>query len=143
MITTAVVQSTILANFNDNRIASAHLFIRDLLERKVVLDGISRYRITTTPGNVEVTTMAEFLSNITAGNITLHYPYNLFNVEPDKTTPIQVVLNGMKVNVLPVEEDGPFAGMSGHGDKKIMIYLNYVADADSVLPVKIVGITLR
>lgn len=141
-------------NLADSRIYPIRLFLEDLVERKVILDGVEKYRMyTLTPSLVPgeeptrtyITSIEGFLASITEEGITPGYPYFTYKPHSNMTTPLSVDVTNIHVEISHyTEEDNKYVQMWGSKiTKHVNFILAYTNDNDTTLPLKIVNVILR
>lgn len=143
MLTNAQFKDVIAQNLTDDRIFSIQAFITRLIERKVYGDGIERYRIKDKVTNTLVTSLDDFIAKLDANSMRPDYYYYADKMEGDRVHPTAINLSNFEVHLDEHSpEDGIYFSMFGKGSKNILILVNYLSDADPVLPLKIFEIRL-
>ena len=143
MLTNSQIKDIITQNLNDGRIFSIQAFITRLLERKVYGDGIEQYRVKDKVTNTMVTSLSDFIAKLDANSLRPDYYYYADKMEGDRVHPTAVNLSNFEVTLDEhAPEDSIYFSMFGKGSKNILILMNYLSDADSVLPMKIFEIRL-
>lgn len=141
MITAAILKDAIVANFADPRIASIQLFINQLISRKDHGNGIDQYRLTNKTTNAPITSIDDFLAAIDVTNINFGYYFYSDAITGDRVHPTYITLENISVSLnVHSYEDNVFR-MQGAGEK-ILFLINYIADGDTVLPLKIYEVKL-
>lgn len=143
MITNSEIKSIIINNFNDIRISSIHFFIDFLIKRNNHGGNISQYRIKNILTDNYVTSLADFVSAINDRYIIADYYHGSEKMGGDRTHPFLVILTNFKVELnTNCEEDSKYITSFGKQANSIMFLINYIADGDSVLPLKIFEVKL-
>ena len=144
MMTNSQVKDVIVANLGDDRIFSIQAFLTRLIERKVHGDGIAQYRIKDTKTDTFVSSLDDFIAKLDANSLHPDYFYYSDKMEGDRTHPMAVNLANFEVQLNEhSDEDNIYTQMFGKSPvKNILLLINYLSDADSVLPLKIFEIKL-
>ena len=142
-MTPANLVSAIQANLTDDRMYGVQLFIEKLLKRTIYGDGIEQYRVKDKVTNTMVTNLADFIAKLDANSLRPDYYYYSDKMEGDRVHPTAVNLSNFEVTLDEhAPEDSIYFSMFGKGSKNILILMNYLSDADPVLPMKIFEIRL-
>ena len=143
MMTNSQVKDVIVQNLGDDRIFSIQAFIARLVERKVYGDGIERYRIKDKVTNTEVTSLDDFIAKLDINSLRPDYFYYADKMGGDRVHPTVINLSNFVVTLDEhSQEDNIYFTMFGKGDKNILLLMNYLSDADAVLPMKVFEIRL-
>lgn len=144
MMTNSQVKDVIVANLGDDRIFSIQAFLTRLIERKVYGDGIEQYRIKDKVSGAWVTDLNDFIAKIDAASLKPDYFYYSDKMEGDRVHPIAVNLANFEVYLDEhSDEDNIYTQMFGKSPvKNILLLINYLSDADPVLPLKVFEIKL-
>ena len=138
MLTPAGLKAIVDANFADDRIFAIQSFIAKLIERKVYGGGINQYRIKNTNDDTYITNLTTFLANIDVTKLTGEYNYFNDKMGGDKNHPFTVTIHNYLVELNEfTDEDDIYRTLFGSNPKTIMFLINYLADADTILPLKI------
>lgn len=143
MLNQAAVNAILAANFSDDRIYAIQSFITDLIERKKYGGGVNQYRIKNTNDGTYITDLAGFVSNIDPTKLEAKYNYLNDKLSGDRTHPFTVTIGNYIVELSDLTtEDEIYTEMFGNDKKVIKFFLNYLADGDTVLPIKIFQVKL-
>lgn len=146
MLNNSDVKSLVVGNLSDPRISGIQFFINNLIERQKHGGGINQYRITqlTSDTNlVYITSLEKFILAIDAAKLIADCNYHADKATGNNTKSIVVYLTNLVVELdSKTDEDLLYISQFGAGNKKIALYLNYLNDADTVLPLKIYDIRL-
>lgn len=142
MLTKAELKSIITNNFNDVRISSIVLFINELIEREKYGGGINQYRIFDTKTNSFITSLNQFITAIDENSLSMRYLYGSEKMTGDRMHPMVATIGNFVVQLNEYsEEDQEYFKTYGKATK-INFLLNYLADGDTVLPLKIFEVRL-
>jgi hypothetical protein len=143
MMTNADIATLLVNNLNDVRQFSVQSFLSRLIARTTYNPPVAQYRITNTTTGAVVTTLADFILAIDALHLEAGFNYRSKAIDSDKTHPFVVVLNNFSVELTQYcADDDIYYTLFGVGTKKIVFTVNYLADGDAVLPLKITSIKL-
>lgn len=145
MLSNAQLKAVLVANLTDDRIFAIQMFLTKLILRKNAPLGISPYRIqlTTTDPDTYITSLDEFIAAIDENSFDADYDRYAESMGGDRVHPFTITLTNFTVKVLDyIPEDGIYATSSSDKGLKIRFSLNYLSDADSVLPIKIFDVRL-
>ena len=146
MITKAELAARVRSNLTDARILSTQLFIYNLLERGDAGPEVPRWRARC--GGVDVTSLDDFVSNVTEANISVQYPYDGERFNNDRVTGVEVTVTGITVsaNENSTHDAGLFALLKlplKHEQLwNVNFFIAYMNDGDEVLPLKIANVRL-
>lgn len=144
MLTKANIAAIIKANFADDRIFSAPLFVSKLLARQVNGGGIPQYRMTNKTTGQLITTEAQYLAALDAEDFMINYPFDSEAQSTDRVTGFYVTVKNIEIRFnTHSQEDAFFArflDFGHHPDRVygIQMYLGYMNDGDAVLPIKLI-----
>lgn len=143
MVTKSDIKDIIVANLNDPRILSIQLFLTELITRNAIAgEGFETYRIKDTSTDTFITTLDELIAAIDANKLFAEYLKRSDRMTGDRVHPTVVVLTQFEVSLINDPYDEWFVNTYGSGKKFIALYLNYISDADTTLPVKVYEIKL-
>lgn len=143
MITKDELKTILVDNLRSPRQYGLQLFLTELLERGNYGGGIERYRVKNTVTGAYVTTLEELIAALDAEQLRPRPMFNAPKLTGDRVHPAVVVVENLSVELLSYcEDDADFLQLSGSGTKKLYLYVNYVSDDDTVLPLKIYTVKL-
>lgn len=145
LLTNSDVKAVLTSNFADQRMAAISFYINRLLSRVNYGGGIEQYRIKNTVTNTYITSFSDFITAISEDHLVADYVYATEAHSVDKTHPFQVTLTNLKVELTKFSnEDNYYTNMYGNKPEGYMLVLtvNYLSDADDVLPLKIINVKL-
>jgi hypothetical protein len=143
--TSATLRQLIVDNLNSITSLSIQLFLSQLVENKDAADTVPRYRIFNKATNTYILNYDELLAALLNSSVDIGYTYDMnMHYDPSIITPARVYITGLEINI-----DGPsdkygalLTSKYGLGKKIIMLRMNYMADGDVALPLKIITIDL-
>lgn len=138
------MKDIIAQNLGDDRIFSIQSFITRLIERKVHGSGIDQYRVKDKVSGAWVTDLDDFIAKLDADSLKSDYFYYADKMEGDRVHPTAVNLSNFEVYLTEhSDEDNIYSQMFGKSPvKNILLLVNYLSDADPVLPMKVFEIKL-
>lgn len=142
MLTKTNLKTIIVNNLNDIRITAIALFINRLISRNKYDGNIPQYRIKNIINNTYVTNLTDFSSNIDANSLIMDYYFNSDKITSDRIHPFTVILGNYIVELNPNSEEDSFYTSIYGNSSKIILLMNYLADGDITLPLKIFEIKL-
>lgn len=143
MLSNVDMKDFVIKNLNDIRIFAIQAFITRLIERKKHGDGVKQYRIHDKITNTDVISLDDFIAKIDPVSIVADYFYYANGMSGDRTHPFAVNLSNFNITLdKNSEEDGIYFNMFGGDAKNILLLMNYLADGDIDLPLKIFDIRL-
>lgn len=148
MQTNAQVASNIKNNLADERMQGICLFIDSFIKRNKPEIGIPVYRIKNkTTGNF-ITSIAEFIAAVSGDALKQEYPFQGERASGDRVTGYNVTLTNLELTFnIHSKEDEFFTNHYNYfadydRPYQFSLYMAYVNDADTALPVKISSIRL-
>lgn len=135
-------------NLTSSKVLSAQAFLDSLIERQKYDVSIPQYRIKDSVTNTRVTSVSDFISKLSTTDLKYSYDYNA-KFELDKMGPLLLFPTNFTVELIKnCEEDslyfGKFgSGLNSDGNMQLIFVMNYLADTDDVLPLKIITIRLQ
>lgn len=144
MITKAQMKQVISDNLEDIRIVSIQLFLEKLLVRTKFVTGTSQYRLTKKSDGTPITTIAEFEAAIDANSLIMRPMMNTEKMSGDRVRPFEVIIDNIVVTLDTTlyPEDEFWTRLFGNNSNRILFVVNYVSDADAVLPLKLLDMKL-
>ena len=142
MLTNTELKTVIVKNLNDPRLYSLQRFLTDLIKRKSLDGGVPQYRITNTLTNQPVTSLTDLIDSIYPASLKPEVVKNADALGGDRLHPFRVILDNLKVTVNRYTTEDQDYFVSGKENLKIALYINYLSDADLVLPLKVFSFRL-
>jgi hypothetical protein len=149
MLSKAQLKTILSDNLNDDRIFFAQAFLEALIAREKYDSNINQYRIKDSLTNSYVTSLSDFITKLNANSLKYGYDYKCKSLDVDKTNPFILIPSNFTVELsIHSEEDSLYFGLYGkgqnnNGQMKINFYVNYLADTDPTLPLKVTNIRLN
>ena len=127
-----------VAALQDIRCAAIRLLLEDILVRRTHGGGIPQYRVYLKGTDTPVQDFASLLTHFTESSILVTYDSLPGNSSfQDKTKPVTLIVTDLEVRFLNrLDEDAFFTERFGRDATTITVTLNYLADADTALPLK-------
>lgn len=148
MLTPAQIVTNVKDNLADSRMLGIWLFIDTILKRPNAEDKITQYRVTNKVTGAKVETMAQFIAAMSGDHCTISYPFFGVQLQTDRVTGYNVVLNNLEVRFNPLaKDDAVFDEMYGFHTNSatprlFQFHMAYLNDGDTVRPVKICNVRL-
>ena len=143
MLTPADFKTIITSNLNDDRIFAIQAFLTRLIARTQFGDGINQHRLKDTVTGNYVTSLADFITKLDATNIKPDFYYYAGDMAGDRNHPIAVTLSNFEIELNEhSNEDNIYLAHYGKEARHIMLLINYLADGDTILPLKIYDVRL-
>lgn len=143
MLSNTQIKDVIIQNLGDSRIFAIQAFLTRLIKRNKYDSNIKQYRIYDKVSNTYVVSLNDFISKIDAASLIADYFYYADGLTGDRTHPIAINLSNFTITLdKNSEEDSIYFNMFGSESKNILLLLNYLADGDTILPLKIFEIRL-
>lgn len=145
MLTNQQLVDVIKANYNDDRMYGACLFIEEVHKRKTFGSGISQYRMTATGAMPSViTSLASYMAALSATGIRPEFPHFSEKLTSDRTASFLVTVTNVEVTFHQnSKSDLAFANIVDFGQDpearyNVQYMIGYMNDADAALPLKII-----
>lgn len=148
MMTKAQLKTVLVDNLQDDRLFAIQAYLEALIERRTYGGGINQYRIKDSVTNSYITSLSDFISKLDANSLFYSYDYNCRMIDVDKTHPFILSPGNFIVELDPNSgEDSLYTSKFGEGlgqtyRYNIFFYINYLADIDTTLPLKITDVRL-
>ncbi|EKD89678.1 MAG: hypothetical protein ACD_33C00008G0004 [uncultured bacterium] len=161
MLTPVQIKQILIDNLNSNLQYSTQLFLTNLITRNDVNCGLNLLRIKDITDNLYITDLADLIANLDESFMTIEVGNNFVNSDTVHSAlkPVIITLENLEVelytnanidsnfnssNLLNIEltKSNVVYPVEKYV-KKIMFVLNYLNDADTVTPIKIVNTLLK
>lgn len=144
MLTKPQLVDVLKANYDDNRMYGAALFITEVLERKTHGSGIPRYRMTNTNNGSLITSLTDYKNALDATKLVPAFPFMGEKLSNDRTASFLLVPTNIEVSFHEnSKSDLEFSkfidfGRSPGAKYNVQYMVGYMNDADPALPLKII-----
>ena len=144
MLSNSQLVDIIKANYNDDRMYAACLFIEALHKRTDFGGSINRYRMVNQTIGSDIISLNSYMSALDDTKLKIEFPFTGEKLNGDRTasffvTPTNIELRFSKYSA----SDVPFSNHIDFAEYPDAVYnvqylIGYMNDADSVLPLKII-----